>query len=450
MKFCANCGAANEPESTVCYACGSELEAEAKPEKRAFHGISKTPVIIAGIVAAVVLAVGGILWGISKLENKEQTAVQRTFSELIGEETRFHRFFSDVNRLLDQGEFSLEAAFSGGARDWNVEIDYARPANQLQGNVDVDGFTLDFSANKDVVQLQFPGEYEVYGFRVQDVNKVTEKINNLLTLPLVGKLLPSPLPTDLKLNLFEKKNLSDILDDIAGEEYRTFRKHMETEEWNGETINRGDRVENCRVYKVSWKSEDLTSLLGALGSGGFLPNFSGLINLLLPEMDPYLFCYVNQEGYFVGARFTVAAEKCMFLLEGNEDLWENFSVTVDTLSDGVKVYRGGRTWQGERMELSLADEKGQTQLRVCYDDANGAFSLSTASLGDVLSGQVVCEEDTAFLGLLWTVHGSDAQSVALTIGKLSGQPEQLGEKYSDLMSRTWHILENWIGDWLTN
>lgn len=453
MRFCEQCGAANEMGSTVCYACGAELAPAAPVKSRGSHSlrIPKAALAIGGAILAVALVVGGIIWAVSGKKTNVDSALERTMDQLTDEDSDslFRRFLSQANDRLAQGEYTLCGEFTANGRTWSLEMDYDRPDSQLQGRVDLNGFNLEYSAKKDVIQLRFPGKYEVYGFRTSQINRLTEKINDMMRLPLIGNLLPDPLPTDLKLNLFEKKDLKDLLRDVAGEEYDAFRKNLKTEDWNDETITRAGKQEPCSVYKVSWKSEDLTSLLGALGSGGVLPDISGLVNALLPEVDPYAFCYVNQDGYFVGARFTMAAEKYFFLLEGEENLWETFSITVDTASQDTRIYRGGLTKTGQISELRLRDRNGEDRLRLVLDEESGDFSLFTASLGEALTGRIRSQEGEASLSLAWYLPDASRQEINVTITHLRQQPKQLGEKYTDLLSGTWQILENILADWLT-
>lgn len=454
MKFCSQCGAANEDEMYSCYSCGAPLEADTSytGQKRSF-GIPKPVLAIAGIVLAVGLIVGGIILAISALGGKMDDALDQTLKEFTGdkeEPTQFQRFFEVANQRLEEGDYSMNARFSNGQVDLSFSTDYSRSGKQLRGEMNFDGFDMEFSASKKIVQIRFPGEYEVYGFNVDDINKITEMINDMLNIPFVGNLLPSALPTDLKLDLFAKNNLAGLLEGIAGEEYQAFLDSVKVEDWNDETLAVNGRNVECRVYKVSWKSEALTDLLGALGSGGFLPNVGGLVNALLPEIEPYVYCYVNDEDYLVGARFTAAGTKCLFQLEGEENLWDEFSITAETMSGEVRVYEGARIMNGEAMELYLKDPGGQMMISVAYDDASGDFSLTTATYGTLLTGQVTGKVGEAGIRLNWELPETGHQELVWSITRLRQQPEQLGEKYSDLMTMAWSVLENILNDWLTN
>lgn len=454
MKFCSQCGAANENDMTVCFQCGAMLEPDpgytGKP--RASFRIPKPVLIILGLVLAVGLIVGGIVLALSGRESGLEDALGQTFREFADgkeEPTQFQQFFITANERLAEGEYTLFAAFSGGRTELELNTDYSRSAKELRGELSLGGFDLEFSAKKKVIQVRFPGAYEVYGFNVDDINKITETFNKLLNMPFVGEVMPISLPTDLELDLFAESDLEGMLEGVAGEEYQAFLDSVEIETWNDETITLRGRSAACSVYKVSWKSEAATELLGALGSGGFLPNVGGLVNSLLPELDPYVYCYIHEDA-LVGARFTAAGAKCFFLLEGGDNLWDEFSLTAQTVSGETKVYRGAMVRSGEAFELYLQDDAGQRVITVEYDDASGKFAVSTASGGTLVTGQVTGKAGEAGIRLNWTLPEAGQQELSWTITRLRSQPQQLGEKYSDLVDMAWSVLESIVIDWISN
>lgn len=454
MKFCSQCGAANENDMTVCYECGAMLEAESgyTGKTKGSFRIPKPVLIIVGLVLVVGLIVGGIVLALSGRETGLETAWGRTYRDFVGgkeEPTQFRQFFITANERLAEGEYTLYAAFSGGQTELDLSTDYSRSAKELRGEVSLGGFNLDFSAKNKVIQVQFPGTYEVYGFNVDDINKVTETFNKLLNMPFVGEVMPISLPTDLELDLFAKTDLEGMLEGVAGEEYQAFLDSVEIETWNDETITLNGRDAECSVYKISWKSEAATELLGALGSGGFLPNVGGLVNSLLPEMDPYVYCYIHDEA-LVGARFTAAGAKCFFLLEGGDNLWDQFSLTAQTVSGETKVFRGAMVRSGDAFELYLQDDAGLRVITVDYDDDSGDFAVSTLSAGTLVTGQVTGKVGEAGIRLYWTLPEAGQQELSWTITRLRSQPQQLGEKYSDLMDMAWSVLESILIDWMIN
>lgn len=456
MKFCSQCGAANEDTSFSCYACGAMLEEEQTNTRRSRGlNIPKPVLAIGGILLAVALVVGIVIWAVSGGKGGVDNALGQTMKEFGGDKekpTQFAQFFDVAGNRLEEGEYTMYASFSGGPLDLQLHTDYSRSARMLRGEIGLSGYNLEYSVKKDIFQIRFPGEYEVYGFNVKDINKITEKFNEMLSMPFVGQLLPVRLPTDLKLDFFKESDLKleGLLAGIAGKEYEAFREGLTIEEWNDETITRAGQAEVCSVYKISWQSEDLNNLLGALGSGGLLPNVGGLVNSLLPEMDPYLFCYVNSEGYLVGVRFTTAGSKCFFLLNGRENLWDEFSLTAETMTGEIKVYEGAMDRSGASFELYLKSDSGEKLISVSYNDDSGDFSLATAAAGTIVTGRVTCQVGEASMRLNWNTPETGAQELAWTVTRLQKQPEQLGEKYSDLMSMAWKVIENMINDLLTN
>jgi len=450
MKICTNCGATNSDSQLICGECGMLLP-ETKSDKKGGAIKIPQPVLIAILaVVAVGLIVGGIVWALSNRHADLETAVNNTLEAFVGKEeayTQFRQFMGISNDLLKTGDYSTHASYQGNV-DLEIDANYAVGKQLMRGELMLNGFGLEFSAHKKTMQIRFPGEYEVYGFSVDDVNKILESVNKVLDMPLLRNLLPVALPTDLELDLFERNNLADILENLAGEEYQAFKDSLSIEEWNDEAISIAGRSRNCEVYKISWKSESATKLLGALGSGGFLPNVGGLVNVFLPEMDPYVYCYLYDDC-LVGVRFTAAGSKCFLVLEGRENIWDSFTLTAESMSGGIKVYTGTTERHGADITLRLRDGN-ITLLQVDYNDDNGSFRVLTQSGATLVDGQVFAREQEAGIRLNWSLPETGEQHVEWSIGALREQPEQLGEKYSNLGSAAWSVLENIFIDWITN
>lgn len=450
MKICSNCGASNADSQLICSDCGAMLP-ESKSGRKGGSVKIPQPVLIAIlVVVAVGLIAGGIFWAISNRHSDLENAWSHTVREFVGKEesyTQFRQFLEIANDLLKQGDYSTSAAYHGGM-DLKIDAHFAAGKQLMRGDLMLGDFGLEFSAHQKVMQFRFPGEYEIYGFNVEDLNKILESFNDALSMPLLKNLLPAALPTDLELDLFARNGLTDVLENLAGEEYRAFKESLVIEEWNDEAVTIGGRSRNCDVYKISWKSESASRLLGALGSGGFLPNVGGLVNVFLPEMDPYVYCYIDGE-YLVGVRFTAAGSKCFLVLEGEKNLWDSFTLTAEAVSGEVKVYTGTTERSDADIVLRLQDG-GQTLLQVNYNDDNGSFRVETKSGGTLLDGQVTVRDQEAEIRLNWTLAETGAQSVRWSIAPLKEQPAQLGENYSNLGNAAWSVIENIIIDFVTN
>ena len=450
MKICTNCGASNADSQLICSDCGMLLPESKSGRKGGSFKIPQPVLIAVLVVLAVGLIAGGIYWALSNRHADLEDAAGNTLREFVGREesyTQFRQFLEISNDLLKDGDYSTHAAYLGSV-SLEIDANYAAGKQLMRGDLMLDGFGLEFSAHKKIMQIRFPGEYEVYGFNVDDVNKILESLNDALSLPLLRDLLPVSLPTDLELDLFARNELTDILENLAGEEYQAFKDSLKIEEWNDETVTIGGRSRSCEVYRISWKSESASKLLGALGSGGFLPNVGGLFNVFLPELDPYVYCYIH-EDYLVGVRFTAAGSKCFLVLEGENNLWDNFTLTAEAVSGEVKVYTGTTQRSGADITLRLQDGS-TTLLQVNYNDENGTFRVLTQSGGTLVEGQVAVREQKAGIRLNWTLPEAGEQSVEWSIGPLQSEPAQLGEHYSNLGSMAWSVIQNIIIDWATN
>lgn len=449
MIICPNCGAANEDGRMICGECGMLLESNSGNygKKKGNIRIPKQLLLIIAGVLAVGLLVAGVVALVSGLGNNVENAFQRTIADFSGVEknqTQFEKFLSQSAEQLEDGKYSMYTAFSGGMLQVELNADYDHSRKQIRGDLNICGKELEYSVKKKVIQIRFPGEYEVYGINVDDINKLTKKINGFLDLPLVSEFAPIDLPTDLKLDFFDNPDMKKILDNIAGDQYKEFKKSLKTERWNDETVTINGNSVKCKVYKISWKSEAANNLLGALGSGGLLPDVGELINTVLPEMDPYIYCYINK-GYLTGVRFTVAGNKCFLLLEGEENLWDNFTLTAENIAGEIQTFQGCTVRDGASMDLYLTD--GTDRLfSLTYNDETGDFTVGTVAVPELLRGQVKADKQEVSIQLNWTVPELGDQSLTWRIGKLEQPPEQLGEHYSDLMTMAWSVLENFVID----
>jgi hypothetical protein len=144
-------------------------------------------------------------------------------------------------------------------------------------------------------------------------------------------------------------------------------------------------------------------------------------------------------------RFTVAGNKCFLLLEGEENLWDNFTLTAENISGEVRTFQGRTVRDGASMDMYLAD--GDNRLfSLTYNDDTGDFNLGTVEVPVLLQGQVQADKREVSIRLDWTVPELGEQSLTWRIGKLEHPPEQLGEHYTDLMTGAWSVLENFVFD----
>lgn len=414
--------------------------------------IPKQVLLIGAGVLALCLLVVGVVALVSGLSSNIESAFQRTIEDFSGAEeqkTQFQQFLDQSEEKLKDGKYSMYMAFSGGQFGMELQADYDRARKLVRGDVDIAGYELEYSVKKKIIQIRFPGEYEVYGFNTDDLKKLADKIGGFLDMPFLSEVIPADGLALLDLDIFGKTDAQELIDTIAGEQYDAFKKSVEIERWNDETVTVGGKPMECKVYKISWKSEAANNLLGALGSGGMLPNVGELINSFLPEMDPYIYCYINDEGYMTGARFTVAGSKCFLLLQGEENLWDDFTLTAENMAGEVQTFQGYTVRNGASMDMYLTD--GTTRLfSLIYDDETGDFRIGTVNAPELLYGQVQADSKEVSIRLYWTIPDVGDQELVWRIGELERKPEQLGERYTDLMGLGWAAIENLFNDLLTN
>ena len=90
----------------------------------ATRGVRRTPVLVAGIVAAVVLVVGAIAWGVTRDDDQVARSVDRPTGPLTAADTRAAEQ-SLTDALLGQGLLSAEQA-GCTAEQWIEEAGLAQ------------------------------------------------------------------------------------------------------------------------------------------------------------------------------------------------------------------------------------------------------------------------------------------------------------------------------------
>lgn len=424
MKFCDACGAANEEYASVCYACGAALPgSEPVGKKKGSFSIPKPVLIIGAAVLAVALIVGCIFLVLSGNETDIASAYDRTRAAFEGDsagQTQLEKFLDQANGYLKVGDYTIYLSYSGSTQ-LELQTDYARGDKQLQGTITTMGLQLAYSADNKVMQFSVPGQFDnVYGFKLSQAEKLTE--NPVLGYALQGANL------DLDFDFFATTDLETYFEGIAGEEYEAFLDSVEIKELDEQALG----GEKCKVYEITWSSEASNKLISAVGSLGTLPQIGSLVNALTPELEPECRCYVNSDGYLVGLDFVSAGAQCLLVLEGEDNPWDAFSLTVNSVYGETLYYTGALERNGDAMRVYLSGESG-TLVSLDYDNASGAFALYTEDHGQLLKGQVTAGGSEAKLTLEWDAGEAGVQQVTLVLSELENKPRQLSENYIDLL-----------------
>ena len=435
MKFCTNCGAANEDSQIICTECGMLLPETAPGGRK--KGIPKLALGIGAGVLALGLAIGGIAWGVSLLGgNDEEDAYDKTmgqFAEMGEDKTRLQQFLDQTGSLLTGGEYTLGATWENENASVQWDMDYSRDAKQLNGGIYYSNtakgseLELNYSASDEEVQLALPQKTaNIYGFNIPEFEK---KYRNSLVL----SLLPISLPEELDLDFFVQPKGDNLLENLAGGGYDMLLSAIEVEELGERNLTVAGETQTCQAYRVTWSGEDDS------GSFDFLPSVTDLLDAILPDVEPDCLFYINAEGCLIGADFVSKGSQYLFVLEGKENLWDKFSLTKNSLHDDPVVYSGAMVEDGEKLRLYLEGEAGEVW-SFDYDDSTGAFTMNTAQTGQILHGEVLMSQEETALRMDWALANSGEQELVLTVTDLQQQPEPLTKGYTDLLDMS---LTDW-------
>lgn len=434
MKFCDACGAANEDSSAVCYDCGALLMDPAAGKKKKSSGIPK-PVLAIGAVVLVIALIAGVVALVISLTGGEPDVVSAfgksmdAFADSSNaEDSQIHGFVEQLNDYMEDGKYTLRLAYSGNGTALAMETDYDKNARQLQGVLDILDTQITYSVDGKVLQASIPGQFQnVYGVALSEV----EELFNHSFVSAITKALK----VNLDFDFFVGTDLKGYFEELAGDNYEELLASVEIEDLGEKELN----GEICQVYEVTWSSEATTDLIASVGSLGVLPELGSLLNTLLPELEPECRCYVNDDGYLVAVDFVSAGAQCLFVLDGEDNIWDSFNLTVNSIYGESQYYSGALVQNGDEMYLYLKGESG-VFASLEYNDATGDFLLYTQVAGYFLSGNVAVDGKDICLVLEWTVEGSGTQQVTWAMRKLDDEPEQLAAKYIDLLDMS-------LADW---
>ena len=416
MIFCSECGAANEPGSGFCYECGAVLPTASVAKKS--KSLPK-PLLIGGAALLVVLLVVGVVMLILNGGKKDlDTAFDRTLTAFRGGETRtqLQRFGDELDLLLKEGDYTMTLT----AADLSLTTNYSRDAEVMTGTVTILGRDLAYSLDTKSLQFSIPGQFDnAYSVKLK---KVDELLSNPLIAPYIGTY-GSFLGKNT--DLFAKKDLETLFREAAGDEYDALRKSLEIKELDEKELN----GQNCQVYEITWSGKALTDFLAALGGVGSIPELRELFISLTPDIGSECRCYVNND-YIIGLEFTGAGAQCMFTLEGRENPWDAFTLTVRSVYGETAVYTGGLVRTGSAMDFRLENDTG-ILLAFSYDDATGDFALATRDDGQILSGRL---QTRSYLGLtLYIGTPEGPQELSFTMAPLTSTPAPLSANDIDLL-----------------
>lgn len=433
MKYCPNCGCGNEDFSSLCSNCGATLiSITSSTQKKRNTGNKKLLKISAAFAAACVL-VGGVFAGVKLVGgNSLSRAYQRT-TKAIAEEANEQKGISAVTSMLEkyenQGKYTLTIGYHNSALALDLSCDYSRNSKLMDGELlYTDAQTsvgVNYAVKKDVIQFTIPGVMQdVYGFSV-------DKMGKKLDTSAVSKLLPFDFSALRDLDFFQKTNAAKSLNKLTKGKLNVLKDSVKIQYLDKRILSLAGKDQTCKMYQVTWNEQTVNALLESLSTNPILSKLVGFVRELIPKIDGDCRCYISKDGYLVGVDLVSLGSKYLFVMEGEENPWDKFSLTVTSLTGEVTEYTGGLFNTDSGMQLYL---KNQDEIFLGLDySSDGKFSVYTDKYGTIVYGTAIASGDQISLEINLNSAAAGTQQLICTVSALEEKPKQLAKYYVDLL-----------------
>lgn len=440
MKYCPNCGCGNDETSSACSNCGAVLNTAATVTRRRRNRGGQNIVKIVVAIAAVAVVAGGIFAGTKLFGGNTFSKAYKRTTGAITEEVNGQKDISAVAKQLEkyeqQGKYTLDIGYQNSELSVNMQCDYSRGDKLMDGvihysdaQMDLD---LDYSVKRGVVQFTIPGVVQdVYGFSVN-------KLGNKLGKSPVGKLLPIDFTALSDADFFQKTNIAKSLNKLTKGKFDALKDSVKIKYLDKRTLSFPSGSQPCKMYQVTWNEQALNDLLKSMTGNPVLSKLAGFIKDIIPQIDGDCRCYINEDGYLVGVDLVSLGSKYFFVMEGETNPWDQFSLTVTSLYGDTKVYTGGlsNTNQGMRLYLQNQDE---LFFEAEYNN-DGSFSVYTDKFGTIVYGNLTVSNGCVNLEANLNSTMMGPQKLTCKVSALAGKPEQLTKYYVDLLDMS-------LADW---
>lgn len=445
MATCPSCGLENSDFDSVCSMCGASLDTAGStvaPKGKKIRSKSGKKLLISLVVglAALGIGIGGaiIAQGLSVdaalLKAVNKTAASFTQSVDTSKDMAAHS--ASMIDLLDEGEYALRFEYELADVAVNADYDYSRKEKMMDGIAGLNYNGVDLSANfsveDELLLVSSLGKMEnVYGIKVDEISEWLESSP-------VGSFLPEEVINQIDVDFFKKWDIKNVFQLDSSKELKSFVKSTKVKYLDEKTISGTSVTIPCKVYQVTWDENAANKLLSAMKAQGGRAEIGAAIAGVILKLDPDIRCYVNEDGVLVGADLVSAGVRYVFLLEGEERLWDQFSLTITTLTGSKEVYMGGVDNSGDATVLHLKNE--YTTFLELHLDENGDFALITKDAGEVLRGNISAASSATQFEIKMDIPELGETRLACSVSELKDDPEPLAEHYMD-------VLKMDISDW---
>lgn len=384
------------------------------------------------IGAAGIAAVGGIIFGVINLFGTSAlgTAAQNSVSSLVDElrtQSNLSAYLDGMEVLDAKSDRTVVFGIKDDDSIIGCTVNYAGSKKLAEGTFSYQDtnqgvqLELDFHANKKELRLMAPNLVsDTYGLTYSDFAEVT----------------------NFELEPFKSFDLEKFLKEQAGDSWDAFVKTLEIEEYSETELTLGSRTETCTVYRVLWDSAKAQTMFKNLFQNTFsiLPDF--LVDMAA-VLEPDLRCYVDSNENLVGVDFTFLGKIYKFLLEGETNPWESFSLEVLSATTPAQRYTGGLISDstGARIELKAND---QTVYAIYYDNTTGAYSIVSPE-GEITKGVFQADDSGMYLECSLA-----SKTYLFGISTLTEKPENVKTKYVDLLDMGWPERSRLLAELCTN
>lgn len=456
MISCPNCGLENDDFNELCSGCGTPLgTSPQKDNQKAKHG-DKTKThnfdkkklwsTIAAAVVVVGVGIGGAF--VAKALSAESDLKQATrktaelFADSAASEDEFVSGGKKILALLEKGEYTADLVCENYELTIETDFNYSRKKRCMSGSaaIIIGGFdfSADYSIDDDLLLVSSPAAMEnVYGVNLTDLGK------SVHASPL-GALLPEELLKLMNIDFFQKTDFDSMLRADDNKELKALIRSAKIKYLDRKNVVGVRNTIPCKIYQLTWDEEKADEMIAAMRKKGGTTNIAAFFANVLLKLDPDVRCYVGGNRELAGIDVVSAGVRYTFLLEGDKNPWDLFSLTVTTLSGAQEVFVGEISNSDSKTVCCLKNDQ-ITYLTFTLTDA-GDFALDTYGKGTVLYGNLALAGNEA--GIDITVDSDEFGPIHATykVSELKEKPEIPTKQYIDILDMDFGDLQRFLFD----
>lgn len=456
MISCPNCGLENGDFDELCSGCGTPLGVSPQKNNRKAKRGDKAKTysfdkkrlwrIAVATVAIAGVGIGGVLVakGLSA-ESALKQATRKTAKLFAGSAANEDECVSGGRKiiaLLDKGEYTVDMVCENYELTIDTDYNYSRKKRCMSGSaaIIIDGFdfSADYSIDDDLLLVSSPVAMEnVYGVNLTDLEK------SLQSSPL-STLLPDELLKLTNIDFFQKTDFSSLLRADGNKELKALVRSAKIKYLDRKNVAGVSDTIPCKIYQLTWDEEKAEEMISAMRKKGGGSNIAAFFANVLLKLDPDVRCYVGGDRELVGVDVVSAGVRYTFLLEGDKNPWDLFSLTVTTLSGAQEVFVGEISNSDAGTVCCLKNDQ-ITYLTFTLTDT-GDFALNTYGKGAVLYGNLALTDKGAGLDIVVDSAEFGPIHAAYKVSELKKEPKALTKHYIDILDMDFGDLQRFLFD----